>query len=124
MQDVKLCVGDAARAHLFHTQLVLITPCVSEGIPIDGISERLQDQFRIAGDPGPPINESTEDVEKQCLDSVWGHGGQRFRPYFRQTSKARPHARSRYARAEPPRRKSRRGVLVMIANERGRWTTI
>lgn len=64
MQHVKLRVRNATRTDLFHTWLVLLTPSVSEGLPVNNVAKRLQDPFRIAGNSMPPIDERTKDVEK------------------------------------------------------------
>src|ERR1700732_4224742 len=79
MQNVELRIGSAARANLLHSRLILITPRVCEHLPIDGISAGSQDGFRVAGYSSAPINQSTEDVEKQRLDDARRKRWLRFR---------------------------------------------
>src|SRR5882757_11354651 len=79
MQDVELCIGSAARANLLHFRLILITPCICERLPINGISAGSQDGFRVAGYSSAPSHQSTEDVEEQGLDDARRKRGLRFR---------------------------------------------
>src|SRR5258708_2028209 len=79
MQDVKLRIRNAARSDLLHTRLILITPCICERLPINGISAGSQDGFRLAGYSSAPINQSTEDVEEQRFDDTRRKSWSRFR---------------------------------------------
>src|SRR6266436_6365185 len=96
MQDVELPIGSAARANLLHSRLILITPCVCERLPINSISAGSQDGFRVAGYSSAPINQSTEDVEEQCLDDARRKRWSRFRLRRQDTLKGRTNDRSRY----------------------------
>ena len=68
MHDVQLHIGKAAGTDLFHGGLIFIAPRVRECDPIDRNPQRLQDQLRLAGNTGPPVDEGAEHVEKERLD--------------------------------------------------------
>src|SRR5882757_11188422 len=89
MQNVELRIRSAARANLLHSRLILITPRVCEGLPINGISTGSQDGFCVAGYSSAPINQSTEDVEEQRFDDARRKGWLRFRLRHQRTLEGR-----------------------------------
>ena len=61
---IELRVWNAARTDFFHARLILLSPRVGEGSPIQRIPERVQDGFCFACYSRPPIDERAEDVKK------------------------------------------------------------
>jgi hypothetical protein len=67
VDHVELDEGFVAGADDVHAGLILTTPCIGEGQPVERISERFEDFLRLAGDAVAPVNDGTEYVEKQRL---------------------------------------------------------
>src|SRR3984893_18868030 len=114
MQNVELHIGSAAHANLLHSRLILITPCVCERLPINGISAGSQDGFRVAGYSSAPINQSTEDVEEQRVDNARRKRWLRFRLRRQHTLEDRTNHSSRYGQVKL-RNKLRRPVSIFVA---------
>ena len=82
VNDVELHEWRAAEPHLVHRGLVFVAPCIGEIEPVERIAERLEDAFRLARDPGAPVDHGAEHVKEQRLHI--GHRvGRRLRANWR-----------------------------------------
>src|SRR5262249_20638897 len=68
VNDVELHERLPASAYLVHAGLVFGAPRIREGEPVERVSQRLEDSFRLAGDAIAPIHHGAEYIEKQGLD--------------------------------------------------------
>src|ERR671930_1095961 len=72
MQHVELAEWHASGAHVLQRGLILVTPGVGEGEPIEMVASGSENALGLARDAGSKIDQSAEDVEEQRLDR---HGG-------------------------------------------------
>ena len=85
MQHIKLAKRHATGAHVLQGGLILVTPGVREGEPIEAVASGSENTLGVARDAGSKIDQGAEDVEEQRLD---GHGG----AYWSKSVKRRPRA--------------------------------